>query len=244
MFASSGLNFWAFFFATVLTLPKQLQVVYLGVVFDQTNQTTKSKVISDTVLALSFVITLGAAWYIYRQMAKYRPVVAEEKLLREAKAFSATNVSDFDLPNSGNRRPSARTYINIPDSSPPKPLNASRSSSYTSRREDLEAARYDNNHSPGQSPDSMYASHPYTYGLQNYPQTAVEYSKPSNSPFSVSLSDPGAQVSAPSRLEQSQAPNGWAAEPIREGSRGNSRQHSREHLAEANDQTGGQYIVP
>jgi hypothetical protein len=57
--ATCGLNFWSFFFGTVLTLPKQLQVVYLGVVFDEPNKTTTEKIVSYTVLALSFLITLG-----------------------------------------------------------------------------------------------------------------------------------------------------------------------------------------
>lgn len=37
-----------------------------------TSHTTNSHVISDTVFGVTAVITLGAMWYIYRQMARVR----------------------------------------------------------------------------------------------------------------------------------------------------------------------------
>lgn len=94
------MSFPIFFLATFLTLPKQLQVTYLGDIFDEevspaffalslvshvlqaSTRSTTSKIITNTVLVLSFVITIGCAWYIYRAMAKWRPIIEQER--REA----------------------------------------------------------------------------------------------------------------------------------------------------------------
>lgn len=69
-------------------------VVYLGVIFEAKNTSSKNKIISDSVLAIGFrklalstlicvrlifsgslVVTVVAAWYIYSKMNKARIVV-------------------------------------------------------------------------------------------------------------------------------------------------------------------------
>jgi uncharacterized membrane protein YdjX (TVP38/TMEM64 family) len=54
VFATCGMNFWIFLIATILTLPKQLVTVYLGVLILNKDMSTKSKIISYTVLAVGF----------------------------------------------------------------------------------------------------------------------------------------------------------------------------------------------
>lgn len=83
VFATCGMNVWIFLIATILTLPKQLVTVYLGVLIYNKDMSTKSKVISYTVLAVGFrasslpavltlVVTVYAAWYVWHKMHKVR----------------------------------------------------------------------------------------------------------------------------------------------------------------------------
>ncbi len=57
VFATCGMNFWIFLIATILTLPKQLVTVYLGVLILNKDMSTKSKIISYTVLAVGFRVS-------------------------------------------------------------------------------------------------------------------------------------------------------------------------------------------
>lgn len=93
-------------FCSILTLPKQLQVVYLGTIFNQPEdeKSTTAKWVQNGVLAFSFVITLGAAWWLYRKMAHWRPIVEKERAERaEAKELSRGN-SLLTVPSSRNDR--------------------------------------------------------------------------------------------------------------------------------------------
>lgn len=55
-----------------LALLAQLIVVYLGVALEQTNASTSTKIAQDCMLGFSFLLTVAAAAYIYRQMHKAR----------------------------------------------------------------------------------------------------------------------------------------------------------------------------
>lgn len=68
-----------FCLAAILSLPKQFVTVYLGVILEGQNKNTKSKIISDSVLALTFIITIVALWYIYHQMNKAKPTVIYDR---------------------------------------------------------------------------------------------------------------------------------------------------------------------
>nr|XP_031864335.1 uncharacterized protein CI109_000248 [Kwoniella shandongensis]KAA5531407.1 hypothetical protein CI109_000248 [Kwoniella shandongensis] len=73
--AVCGLKTWQFVLALILSLPKQLISVYVGVVLGQTNASTNSHVVSDCVFAACALITVGALWFIYKRMTKVRKSV-------------------------------------------------------------------------------------------------------------------------------------------------------------------------
>lgn len=82
VFSTCGMGIFTFAIAAVLSLPKQFITVYLGVILEQsaTNQNnTKSRVVSDVVLAITFLITIAAMWYLFREMAKVKPQVIYER---------------------------------------------------------------------------------------------------------------------------------------------------------------------
>ncbi|KAJ9099175.1 hypothetical protein QFC21_004055 [Naganishia friedmannii] len=67
--ASAGAHFFSYCMAAILTLPKQLSLVYVGVAFGSTNSTTHT--ISVITLFLTIIGTGVAAIYIYYQMRIY-----------------------------------------------------------------------------------------------------------------------------------------------------------------------------
>jgi len=86
IFASVGMSIWIFALAAFLTLPKQLAIVYLGALLNKEdpNSTDTSAdrvktIVSDSVLAVSFIITVGAAIFLYMKMRKVRVLVARER---------------------------------------------------------------------------------------------------------------------------------------------------------------------
>ncbi|KAJ7262680.1 hypothetical protein B0H12DRAFT_1047381 [Mycena haematopus] len=82
VFSTCGMNIFVFSIAAILSLPKQFVTVYLGVILDQSDDgtaSTKSKLISDGVLAATFLVTLLAMWYIFHQMALAKPLVIYER---------------------------------------------------------------------------------------------------------------------------------------------------------------------
>ncbi|WVQ84285.1 hypothetical protein IAT38_006437 [Cryptococcus sp. DSM 104549] len=75
VFATCGMSIWTFTLAAILTLPKQLIVVYLGVIFESNQEngtSSKEKWISHSVLIVGFLVTIWAAWYIWRKMHQAR----------------------------------------------------------------------------------------------------------------------------------------------------------------------------
>ncbi|WVQ73516.1 hypothetical protein IAR50_003088 [Cryptococcus sp. DSM 104548] len=84
VFATCGMNIWIFTLAAILTLPKQLIVVYLGVLFEDTDSDSKEKWISKGVLIGGFIITIASAWYIWREMHKVRPIVWRRRRIEAA----------------------------------------------------------------------------------------------------------------------------------------------------------------
>ncbi|KDN42203.1 hypothetical protein K437DRAFT_210982, partial [Tilletiaria anomala UBC 951] len=79
VFATVGMSVWIFILAAVLSMPKQLTIVYLGWVIEQSgnssNEPTSSKIVKYVVLLVSVLITLGAGWYLYGKMYEARPEV-------------------------------------------------------------------------------------------------------------------------------------------------------------------------
>lgn len=78
VFATVGMNFFIFTLATLLSMPKQLLVVYLGVVIEQSGSGTeplRSKIIKYAVLVISGLVTVGVAVFLYGKMQQARPHV-------------------------------------------------------------------------------------------------------------------------------------------------------------------------
>lgn len=103
VFATVGMNFFIFTIATLLSMPKQLVVVYLGVAIESSGsgtQSTSSKIIKYAVVILSTAVTIGVAFYLYGQMHKARPMVQAQlqkkryDMLFEAASTVATSHSD------------------------------------------------------------------------------------------------------------------------------------------------------
>ncbi|WVN90819.1 uncharacterized protein L203_106062 [Cryptococcus depauperatus CBS 7841] len=85
VFATCGMNIWIFTLAAVLTLPKQLIVVYLGVMFAEPKDTSaKEKWVSRGVLIGGFLMTIWAAWYIWHRMNKVRRTVWRRRRIEAA----------------------------------------------------------------------------------------------------------------------------------------------------------------
>lgn len=89
VFSTCGMGIIVFCLAAILSLPKQFITVYLGVIIEQSStntQSTKSRIISDVVVAVTVLITFVAMWYIFRQMDKVKPqVIYERRKARQAK---------------------------------------------------------------------------------------------------------------------------------------------------------------
>jgi len=81
VFSTCDVNFWFFTIATFLTLPKQLILVYLGVLLVQAQDDSTVKAI---ILVVSFIITIIMAGYIWWRMRGYKAVLLEEQAARKA----------------------------------------------------------------------------------------------------------------------------------------------------------------
>ncbi|TRM65968.1 hypothetical protein BD626DRAFT_486358 [Schizophyllum amplum] len=95
VFSTCGMGIIVFSLAALLSMPKQLITVYLGVILDQASegtQTKESKIISDVVLGVTVVLTFVAMWYIYRQMGKVKPqIIYERRKARQEKMMRAVS---------------------------------------------------------------------------------------------------------------------------------------------------------
>ncbi|TFK38388.1 hypothetical protein BDQ12DRAFT_110733 [Crucibulum laeve] len=93
VFSTCGMNIFVFSIAAILSLPKQFITVYLGVILEQSNDGTsnsRSRIITDVVLAITFLVTVVAMWYIFRQMNKVKPeVIYARRKARQAKLSRA-----------------------------------------------------------------------------------------------------------------------------------------------------------
>ncbi|THH14146.1 hypothetical protein EW146_g6147 [Bondarzewia mesenterica] len=80
IFSTCGMGIVTFCLAAFLSLPKQFVTVYLGVLLEGAGtETTQQRIISDVVLAITFLLTIVAMWFIYSRMAKVRHVVIHDR---------------------------------------------------------------------------------------------------------------------------------------------------------------------
>ncbi|KIK64263.1 hypothetical protein GYMLUDRAFT_241440 [Collybiopsis luxurians FD-317 M1] len=88
VFASSGIGFFTFLAAAVCSLPRQLVIVYTGVLFeDEANGTaTKKEKIASTLVTVIFtIITVITYRYLKKEMQKVTPeVVYQRRKARQA----------------------------------------------------------------------------------------------------------------------------------------------------------------
>lgn len=83
VFSTCNVKFWHFAIATFMTLPKQVVLVYLGVLFVQQN---KSNTVNTIVILITGAITVVAGlWIYYKLMATKKVLLEEQRQRLEAK---------------------------------------------------------------------------------------------------------------------------------------------------------------
>ncbi|KAJ6482034.1 hypothetical protein C8R47DRAFT_1133684 [Mycena vitilis] len=84
VFATCGMPFWIFLVAAILSLPKQIALVYIGVALASND--SKSNKVQKIVIAVTVVITVIAMVYIRRLMGQAKEaVVYARRKARQAK---------------------------------------------------------------------------------------------------------------------------------------------------------------
>lgn len=76
VFSTCDVKFWHFAVSTFLTLPKQIFIVYLGVLLVAQDENNK---IQNIVLGVTFVVTLVMGVYIWMKMKKAKVQLLEEQ---------------------------------------------------------------------------------------------------------------------------------------------------------------------
>ncbi|KAJ7719619.1 hypothetical protein DFH07DRAFT_761052, partial [Mycena maculata] len=90
VFSTCGLPFWKFLIAAVVSLPKQLVIVFIGVSLDDGGFCDSINKVQKIVLAVTIVVTVLAFIYIRRLMMAARPgVVYSQRKARQAKLQGA-----------------------------------------------------------------------------------------------------------------------------------------------------------
>ncbi|KAF2676924.1 hypothetical protein K458DRAFT_379264 [Lentithecium fluviatile CBS 122367] len=79
VFSTCNVKFWHFFVATLLSLPKQIFLVYLGVLLVQEK---KSDTVQTVMFGAVFVVTLVLGVYIWFKMRKIKAILLEEQAKR------------------------------------------------------------------------------------------------------------------------------------------------------------------
>ncbi|KAK0648061.1 snare associated Golgi protein-domain-containing protein [Cercophora newfieldiana] len=88
VFSTCGVNFWAFAIATFLSLPKQIFLVYLGVLLI----TPKPDHTKNIVYAIAFMITICMAVYIWYKMRLIKRTLLEEQETRRQRRLAEIQV--------------------------------------------------------------------------------------------------------------------------------------------------------
>ncbi|KAJ7501073.1 hypothetical protein B0H11DRAFT_2224910 [Mycena galericulata] len=84
VFATCGMKFWIFLVAAVVSLPKHLVMVYIGVALN--SNSSKSRTIPSIFLAITIIITILAMRYIRILREKAKPgVVWVRRMARQTK---------------------------------------------------------------------------------------------------------------------------------------------------------------
>lgn len=82
VFSTCDVKFWYFVVATLLSLPKQIFLVYLGVLLIQNSNDSGIKTV---MFGAVFLITIAMGVWIWIKMAKIKKVLLEEQEARRVK---------------------------------------------------------------------------------------------------------------------------------------------------------------
>ncbi|KAL0573863.1 hypothetical protein V5O48_008080 [Marasmius crinis-equi] len=198
VFSTCGMGIFTFSLAAILSMPKQLITVYLGVILEG-NQDTRSKIISDVVLAITFIITAASAWYILRQMNKVKPeIIYQRRKARQAKLARGTSMSMYPTdtndsqvfnPNgSDSHIPLTASHKNPTEYRvhAPQPQHAINNYGYSKSDEDLES-----NESALDGADHHRGFHAYDQPRQSTDDVQWETGAYSQAPRKPSFPPPG-----------------------------------------------------
>lgn len=78
VFSTCGMGVFVFALAALLSLPKQLVTVFIGVILEQSGTGTTSstdRIVSDVVLVVTIAITIAAGYYIYVLINRVKPSI-------------------------------------------------------------------------------------------------------------------------------------------------------------------------
>lgn len=89
VFSTCDVKFWHFVVATFLSLPKQIFLVYLGVLL---LQESNDDVIKTVMFGAIFVITIAMGIWIYMKMRVVKKTLLEEQELRRVKKAEAVEL--------------------------------------------------------------------------------------------------------------------------------------------------------
>ncbi|KAK8019874.1 hypothetical protein PG990_005012 [Apiospora arundinis] len=98
VFATCDVKFWHFAVATFLTLPKQIILVYLGVLLVAEKE---GNVVQNVVLAITFAVTIVVGVIIYKRMRTAKAALREEQ--RKRKTGQAQGVEDIESNDESSR---------------------------------------------------------------------------------------------------------------------------------------------
>ncbi|THH02976.1 hypothetical protein EW145_g6636 [Phellinidium pouzarii] len=105
IFSTCGIRILSFTLAAALSLPKQLVLVYLGVVFEDSgsaekrllgDESKKEKLISVAIIIITSIITWVAMRYILHQMASVKVDVVHDR--RKARQEKLERISSLNTP--------------------------------------------------------------------------------------------------------------------------------------------------
>lgn len=89
VFSTCDVKFWHFVVATFASLPKQIFLVYLGVLLVQNSNDSVIKTVMFTIV---FIITIAMGVWIWMKMAKIKKVLLEEQEQRQIQKAEAVEL--------------------------------------------------------------------------------------------------------------------------------------------------------
>ncbi|KAG1744955.1 uncharacterized protein EDB91DRAFT_1199932 [Suillus paluster] len=128
IFAVCGMNIFIFMLAAALSMPKQFITVYIGTLLESSansSTTSKNKIISDVVGVITVLVTVGAMWYITRQVNRVKPQIIYER--RKARQARLEGESGSLYQNGG---ANTSTVFNPSDTTLATPLNSFQNAPY------------------------------------------------------------------------------------------------------------------